>query len=260
MELRSTSLAYSGADRIVKRLKEISGGKILDVGTGSGEFVGFLKQALKSFDFFIGIDLNEEELKKAEKEYGTIAKFKKMNAEKLDFQDETFDIASIASSLHHLERPEKVLKEMFRVVKPQGYLIIQEMYSDLTQTEAQLAALKVHHFGAKIDTMLGEYHRETYTKEEMKEMLSILKTEELEIFDSTRYPKCLFCEDKDLCDDPMYEALIKIEIKDLRSSLEKISDFPEYEHLEKEAKKLEQDLRKNGTASASILFILAKKN
>ena len=108
--------------------------------------------------------------------------------------------------------------------------------------------------------MLGEYHRETYTKEEMKEMLSILKTEELEIFDSTRYPKCLFCEDKDLCDDPMYEALIKIEIKDLRTSLEKISDFPEYEHLEKEAKKLEQDLRKNGTTSASILFILAKKN
>ena len=260
MEVHSTTLAYSGADKIVKQLKEISGGKILDIGTGHGGFIGFLKQALKSSDSCVGIDLNEEELKKAEKEYGTIAKFKKMNAEKLDFPDRTFDIVSMASSLHHLERPEKVLKEMFRVVKPQGYLIIQEMYSDLTQTEAQLAALKVHHFGAKIDTMLGEYHRETYTKEEMKEMLSILKTEELEIFDSTRYPKCLFCEDKDLCDDPMYEALIKIEIKDLRTSLEKISDFPEYEHLEKEAKKLEQDLRKNGTTSASILFILAKKN
>jgi len=260
MEVRSTTLAYSGADKIVKKLKEISGGKILDVGTGYGGFIGFLKQALKSFDSFLGIDLNEEELKKAEKEYGTIAKFKKMNAEKLDFPDKTFDIVSIASSLHHLERPEKVLKEMFRVVKPQGYLIIQEMYSDLTQTEAQLATLQDHHFGAKIDTLLGEYHRETYTKEEIKGIVSILNVEELEIFDSTRYPKCLFCEDKEQCDNPMDKALIQSQIKYLKSSLEKISDYPEYEQLEKEAKKLEQDLRKNGTTDASILFILAKKD
>jgi len=147
---------------------------------------------------------------------------------------------------------------MFRVVKPQGYLIIQEMYSDLTQTEAQLATSKAHHFGAKIDTMLGEYHRETYTKDEIKKILSILKTEELEIFDSTRYPKCLFCEDSELCDNPMNEELIKSAIKDLKSSLEKISDSPVYDQLEKEAKKLEQDLRKYGTTDASILFILAK--
>ncbi|MCE7738840.1 MAG: methyltransferase domain-containing protein, partial [Candidatus Heimdallarchaeota archaeon] len=235
-------------------------GKILDIGTGGGGFIGFLKQALKSFDSFIGIDLNEEKLKKAEKELGTIAQFKKMNAEKLDFPDKTFDIVSIASSLHHLERPEEVLKEMFRVVKPQGYLIIQEMYSNLTQTEAQLATLQDHHFGAKIDTLLGEYHRETYTKEEIKGIVSILNAEELEIFDSTRYPKCLFCEDKEQCDNPMDKALIQSQIKYLKSSLEKISDYPEYEQLEKEAKKIEQDLRKNGITDASILFILAKKN
>ncbi len=260
MEILTTTLAYSGADKIVKRLKEISGGKILDVGTGHGEFINFLKQALKGFESFIGIDLNEEELKRAEKEYGAISKFTKMNAEKLDFPDKTFDIVSIASTLHHLNEPEKVLKEMFRVVKPQGYLIIQEMYSDLTQTEAQLTSSQVHHFGAKIDTMLEEYHRETYTKEEIKEKLNILKTEELEIFDSTRYPKCLFCENKEMCDNPMNEALIESEIKDLSSSLEKISDSPKYEQLEKEAKKLEQDLRKHGTTDASILFIIAKKN
>ncbi|MCE7739952.1 MAG: hypothetical protein GPJ50_11290, partial [Candidatus Heimdallarchaeota archaeon] len=68
MEVRSTTLAYSGADKIVKQLKEISGGKILDIGTGGGGFIGFLQKALKSFDSFVGIDCNEEELKKAEKE------------------------------------------------------------------------------------------------------------------------------------------------------------------------------------------------
>ncbi len=260
MDVRSTVLATSGADKIVDRLKELSGEEILDVGTGPGNFIGLLKQTLKNSDSFVGIDFNEEELKKAEKEYGKIAEFRKMNAEKLDFPDSTFDIVSIASTLHHLERPEKVLKEIFRVVKSQGYLIIQEMYSDLTQTKAQLATSQVHHFGAKIDSMLGEYHRVTYTKEEIKKMMSILKTEELEIFDSTRYPKCLFCGEKEQCDNPMYEVMIDDEINDLSSSLEKISDYPEYEQLEKEAKKLEQDLKKNGAADASILFILAKKS
>lgn len=260
MDVRSTVLATSGADKIVNRLKELSGEEILDIGTGHGEFIGLLKQTLKNSDSFVGIDLNEKELKKAEKEYGKIAEFKKMNAEKMEFPDNTFDIVSIASSLHHLERPEKVLKEMFRVVKPQGYLIIQEMYSDLTQTEAQLASSQAHHFGAKIDSLLGEYHRVTYTKEEIKKMMSILKTEELEIFDSTRYPKCLFCEEKEQCDNPMYEVMIDIEIDDLSSSLEKIRDYPEYEQLEKEANKLEQDLKKNGVTDASILFIFARKN
>jgi len=168
MDVRSTVLATSGADKIVNRLKELSGEKILDIGTGHGEFIGFLKQTLKNSDSFVGIDINEEVLKKAEKEYGKIAEFKKMNAEELDFPDNTFDIVSIVSSLHHLERPEKVLKEMFRVVRPQGYLIIQEMYSDLTQTEAQLATSQAHHFCAKIDSLLGEYHRVTYTREEIK--------------------------------------------------------------------------------------------
>ena len=128
------------------------------------------------------------------------------------------------------------------------------------QTEAQWAIIRAHHFGAKIDTLLGEYHRETYTKEEIKEKVRSLEEEEIEIFDSTRYPKCLFCGEKEQCDNPMYEVLIDDEINYLSSSLEKISDYPEYEQLEKETKKLEQDLKKNGAADASILFILAKKS
>ncbi len=259
MEVRSTNLASSGAEKIVNRLKGLSGGKILDVGTGSGGFIDLLRQALRSYDSFVGIDLNGEELKKAKEEYGTIAEFKKMNAEKLDFPDNSFDIVSIASSLHHLERPEKVLKEMIRVVKPQGYLIIQEMYSDLDQTEAQLASIRAHHLGAKIDTLLGEYHRETYTKEEIKEIVRSSEVEEIEIFDSTRYPGCLFCENKEKCDNSMNEVLIERDIKDLNSSLIKISNRPEYKQLAKIVKKLEVGLRKNGSSDASILFILVKK-
>ncbi|NPD89775.1 MAG: class I SAM-dependent methyltransferase [Asgard group archaeon] len=260
MEVRPTNLASSGAEKIVNRLNELSGGKILDVGTGNGGFIDFLRQALGSYDSFIGIDLDEKELKKAKKRYGEIAEFKKMNAEKLEFPDNSVDIASIASSLHHLEKPEKVLKEMIRVVKPQGYLIIQEMYSDPDQTEAQLATIATHHFGARVDTLLErEYHRETYTREEIKELVRSVEPEEIEVFDSTRYPGCLFCEDREKCDNPMDEELIKSQIKDLRSTLKKVDNHPADEEFEKVEKRLEQRIRKNGSSDASVLFILVKK-
>ena len=260
VEIKSTTFTSSGAEKIINRLKDLSGGKVLDVGTGNGSFIDFLKKALGSYNSFVGIDLNEEELKKAKKKYGTDAEFKKMNAEKLDFPDNSMDIVSIASSLHHLERPEKVLKEMMRVAKPQGYLIIQEMYSDPAQTEAQLASIDAHHFNAKIDTLLeSEYHRETYTREEIKKLVRIVEPEDIEIFDSTRYPVCLFCEDKEKCDNPIDEELIEFQIKDLRSSMKKIVNHPKYKEFEEEVMRLEQRIRKNGSADASILFVLVKK-
>ena len=168
--------------------------------------------------------------------------------------------ASILPFEEDLKKPEKVLKEMVRVVKPQGYLIIQELYSDLDQTESQLASINAHHLEAKIDSLLGEFQRETYTKEEIKKMVRSLEGEELEIFDSTRSPQCLFCEDKDKCENPKDEELIEREINCIKSSLKRVERYPEFEQLEKEAEKIKEDLRKYGIIDASTLFILLKKD
>ena len=46
------------------------------------------------------------------------------DAENLPFADNTLDAAFITASLHHLPNPEKGLKEMKRVVKPGGLVII----------------------------------------------------------------------------------------------------------------------------------------
>ena len=57
----------------------------------------------------------------------------------------------------------------------------------------------------------------------------------------------------------MDEELIKSQIKDLRSSMKKVDNHPVHEELEDVEKRLEQKIRKNGSADASILFILVKK-
>jgi ubiquinone/menaquinone biosynthesis C-methylase UbiE len=44
----------------------------------------------------------------------------------IDFQDNSFDLINVFSTLHHIPNVTFVLKELFRVLKPNGYLLLQE--------------------------------------------------------------------------------------------------------------------------------------
>ena len=133
----SNGMKNSGAVEICQRLSKISGGKVLDVGTHDGGFIGMLMKTLGDFDSFIGVDISEEDLEKARQTFkDEPVEFARMNAEDLTFDDATFDTVCIADSIHHLEKPEEVLDEMQRVLKPGGYLILQEMFHDGYQNEA----------------------------------------------------------------------------------------------------------------------------
>jgi len=44
-------------------LSRISGGNILDVATGRGEFIGFLQHLLKDYNSITGIDSSEKSIK-----------------------------------------------------------------------------------------------------------------------------------------------------------------------------------------------------
>ena len=48
--------------KLETRLKEIAGGKVLDVATGTGQFIQLLMQALKDYDEFLGIDVHDRSL------------------------------------------------------------------------------------------------------------------------------------------------------------------------------------------------------
>ncbi len=114
-------LASSAAPKIAARLKSISGGKILDVATGDGDFIRTLIKTLKDYDSFIGIDSSKKEVESARKQLKEQpAKILEMNAEALQFKNNTFDTVCTSYSLHHLENIDKVLAEMKRVLKPNG--------------------------------------------------------------------------------------------------------------------------------------------
>lgn len=169
MENLPGELAKSGAIRIAGQLRSISGGKVLDVATGKGDFIDTLRKALKNYRAFVGIDNSQKEVEAAKKRFdGQPVEIMKMNAEALKFQSDSFDTVCLSYSLHHLSRIDKMLAEMKRVLKPGGYFIIQEEFSDGEQTEAQKTDILQHHWDAEIDTLLGISHNKTFTRQKIR--------------------------------------------------------------------------------------------
>ena len=97
--------------------------KILDVGTGAGFFAIILSTLGHKV---IGIDLSTKMLGEAEKnlrELKLIAEFRKMNAQSLDFADETFDAVVTRNLTWTLPDVKAAYREWHRVLKFGGVLM-----------------------------------------------------------------------------------------------------------------------------------------
>jgi ubiquinone/menaquinone biosynthesis C-methylase UbiE len=53
-------------------------------------------------------------------------KYKVIKEEKIDYEDNMFDIATCILSLHHIKDLEKFIREIYRIIKPNGYLLLIE--------------------------------------------------------------------------------------------------------------------------------------
>jgi ubiquinone/menaquinone biosynthesis C-methylase UbiE len=256
-------LAESGAVEIRTKLGSVSGGKALDVATGTGDFIHTLMKALKDFDCFIGIDVLEKDLESAKEQFrGKPVKLKKMNAESLKFDDNSFDTVCMAYSLHHLDRIDRVLAEMYRVLKPGGSLIIQEEFCDGRQTEAQKTNMLQHAWDAEIDSLLGTTHKATFTKHRIKEIVESIQLEAVEIFESTHPVECLFCEKRSRCDDPKNREQIDGSIKEIGENLKRLDEVTDPKartRLQKKGEELKERNRQFGNAHPSTLFVIGRK-
>jgi len=245
------------------KLGTISGGKVLDIATGTGDFINTLMKTLKNYDSFVGIDISTKDLESAKKRFkDQPVELLEMNAESLEFSDNSFDTVSTAYSLHHLNRIDKALAEAQRVLKPGGKIIIQEEFSDGNQTEAQKTNLLQHTWDAEIDTLLGKTHKATFTKHKIRELISDLQLEQVEILESTHPVKCLSCEKRQKCDNPKNEETLKDQIKEIDDNLKRLQDIVDPEirmTLQEKGEELKKRNREFGNASPSVLLAIGKK-
>ena len=161
----------------------VPGGKVLDVATGNGGFIHFLLEGLQEYKIITGIDTKEGlETVFSEQFANKAVRYRQMDAAEMDFADETFDTVCISNSLHHMPDVLHTLREMLRVLKLGGYMIISEMYCD-DQSETQMTHVHLHHWWGAVDRMQGICHNETFSRLEIVEMATGLGLSEMRLHD-----------------------------------------------------------------------------
>jgi ubiquinone/menaquinone biosynthesis C-methylase UbiE len=102
---------------------------VLDVGSGTGILLPYLKTATGKKGDVVALDFSRKMLDIAKKKFGNKFKYVKSNAEKTPFKNNVFDKIICFSVFPHFVHKLKVLKEFLRILKPQGKLIICHAYS-----------------------------------------------------------------------------------------------------------------------------------
>jgi hypothetical protein len=150
---------------------------------------------------------------------------------------------------------------MKRVLKPDGYFLVQEEFSDGEQNEAQKTDILRHHWDSEIDYLLGIVHHKTYRKQKIKDIMNSLQLAKLQTYESTYAVRCLICEKRFDCKGKG-EVTIDQFAREIDNNLRRLDeqvDLQVLERLRKEGEKLKERIREYGVASASNLFFIGGK-
>lgn len=100
-----------------------SGKSVLEVGVGAG--TDHSNWAKAGTDLF-GVDLTEKGIEITKKRINLFdleSNLQRVDAESLPFEDSSFDVVYSWGVIHHSENTEKIIKEIYRVLKPGGIFL-----------------------------------------------------------------------------------------------------------------------------------------
>jgi SAM-dependent methyltransferase len=229
-------------------LVKIHGGSVLDIGCGSGQFIGMLMQSLGSFDSITGVDVDEEVLQEARSTFSADTfNFIKASSQSLPFEDASFDFVSISKALHHVEDDRRTLAEMKRVLRPGGYLLISEMIRD-GLSETQESHLLYHHLRSEIDQLLGISHHKTYMRSDLLDLIDSIGLDDLLVKDYTPPGP-----------EPKDPGNIDDYIGKMEGWLEDLEGHPERENYRNRMAVLSEHIREQGISRPTQILALGKK-
>lgn len=115
--------------KAVRFSKASEGMSVLDCATGTGDLAIAYKKAVGTSGKVVGTDFCAEMLgpapEKAGKK-GMVIQWEVADAMNLPYEDDQFDISSIAFGIRNVDDPVTALSEMARVVRPNGKVVVLE--------------------------------------------------------------------------------------------------------------------------------------
>jgi len=162
-------------DNVLEKINPAENSIVLEIGPGPGWAGINLLKKRKDLKL-IGLDASHDMIRVASKNalkegfpeivfiHGTAENMSEIN-------DGTFDLVISRDSLHHWEEPEKVFKEVKRILKPSGKLFIHDSRRDMNTFGRMIVTI----FSKLIPNNLGHYWRTSiaasYTAEEIRTLL-----------------------------------------------------------------------------------------
>jgi ubiquinone/menaquinone biosynthesis C-methylase UbiE len=107
--------------------------RAVDVGTGAGTLALALAPLVEEV---VGVDVVPELLQAARRQAPATVTFVEGDATALPFERASFDIGATRRTLHHVARPELVVAELARVVRPGGTVLIEDQIAPIDPLSA----------------------------------------------------------------------------------------------------------------------------
>lgn len=117
------SSPYFKGERLFERLipfGRLRGKRVLEIGCGLGAHAQLISRAECSFT---AIDLSPRAVELTKRRLslkGIIPDVRTMDAEEMEFENEEFDFVWTWGVIHHSANPERIMREVHRVLKPSG--------------------------------------------------------------------------------------------------------------------------------------------
>lgn len=168
-DLMSFGLHRIWKDRMVSFVNPSEGERLLDVAGGTGDIAFRIWKKARKNGARIEItvcDINEEMLaqgraKAIDNNIIEGVEWQQGDAEKLPFEDNSFDYYTIAFGIRNVTHIDKVLKETYRVLKPGGQFVCMEF----SQVKNQILAKAYEAYSFKVIPQIGQMvagDRESY--------------------------------------------------------------------------------------------------
>jgi ubiquinone/menaquinone biosynthesis C-methylase UbiE len=146
-------------ERLHEILEPVGGERLLEVGPGTGYYTLPVAGWLSPIGRLDIVDVQQEMLdhtmRRAEEQGIGHVKPTRADARELPFPDNTFDGAYLVTVLGEIPDQEGALREIGRVVRPGGRIVVGELFGDPHMVTHAALAKRAEAAGLRVDRKLG---------------------------------------------------------------------------------------------------------